>query len=55
MSCVAVQIEITIEAFENKEIVLMLGNENDIINAKNTAYKYSKVSKCVEELNNVKR
>jgi len=55
MSCVAMQIEVEIEPFENKEIVLVLGSEDNIINAKNTAYKYSKISNCIEELNNVKK
>ena len=55
MSCIAIQLEVNLDEFESKEIVLILGSEDSIINSKNTAYKYSKVSKCIEELNNVKR
>ena len=54
-SCIAFEIEIELEAYENKEIVLFLGEEDDILNAKDMAYKYSKISNVKEEFNNVKR
>ena len=54
-SCIAFEIEIELEAYENKEIVLFLGEEDDILNAKDMAYKYSKISNAKEEFNNVKR
>ncbi len=54
-SCIALEIEIDLEAYENREIVLFLGEEDNLLNAKDMAYKYSKISNCREELNNVKR
>ena len=44
-----------LEPFESKEIVLSLGEENNMLNAKDMAYKYSKISNAKEELNRVKR
>lgn len=54
-SCIAMELEIELEPYENKEIILALGEEENILDAKNTAYKYSKVSNCRAELNEVKR
>ncbi len=54
-SCIALEIEIDLEAYENREVVLFLGEEDNLLNAKDLAYKYSKISNCREELNNVKR
>ncbi len=44
-----------LEPFESKEIVLSLGEENNMLNAKDMAYKYSKISNAKEELNRAKR
>ncbi len=54
-SCIALEIELELEAYENREIVLFLGEEDNLLDAKNMAYKYSKISNAREELNNVKR
>lgn len=54
-SCIAMEIEVELEAYENKEIVLLLGEEENLLDAKDRAYKYSKVSNCKQELNEVKR
>lgn len=54
-SCIAMELEVELEAYENKEIVLLLGEEENLIDVKNMAYKYSKVSNCRTELNEVKR
>lgn len=53
-SCIAFEIEIELESFENKEIVLQFGEEDNLLDVKNIAYKYSKISNCVQELNKVK-
>ena len=54
-SCIAMEIEIELEAYENKEVVLLLGEEGNLLDAKNMAYKYSKISNCKTELNEVKQ
>ena len=54
-SCIAIQIELEIEAMSSKELVLILGAEENITDLKNMAYKYEKVSNCKQELENVKR
>ena len=55
-SCIALELELELEEYENKDIILILGSEeNDILEIKNKAYKYSKMSNCVEELNKTKR
>ena len=53
-SCIAIQLEIELESFESKEIMIMLGatDENDF---RETAYKYKKLQNCYAELEKVKR
>ena len=53
-SCVCIQIDIELESFESKDIILQFGEENTLIEERNTAYKYSKISNCIKELNEVK-
>ena len=53
-SCIAVELEINLEAYENRELILFLGEEDNLLNAKDMAYKYSKISNAREELNSVK-
>ena len=53
-SCAAIEIEVELESFEEKELVLEFGEEENILDVKNLSYKYSKVSNCKQELNNVK-
>ena len=53
-ACIAFEIEIELESFENKEISIILGAEEEIIDCKNIAYKYQKISNCKQELTQVK-
>ena len=53
-SCIAIEIEIELESFEDKEIILQFGEEETLLDAKDVAYKYSKISNCIQELNKVK-
>lgn len=53
-SCVAIELEIELESFEEKEIVLQFGEEKSMLDAKDLSYKYSKVSNCKQELNTLK-
>ena len=53
-ACIAYEIEIELESFANKEISIILGADENIIDCKNIAYKYSKISNCKEELEKVK-
>ena len=53
-SCIAIELEIELESFEEKEIVLQFGEEDSLLDAKDLSYKYSKVSNCIQELNNIK-
>lgn len=52
--CMAYEIEINLESFENKEISLILGAEEDEMDCKNIAYKYQKLANCKQELNIIK-
>ena len=54
-SCIAIQIDIELESFETKEIILSLGEEDKKIDAENLAYKYSKINNVRDELENVKK
>lgn len=51
--CVAIQIEVELKAFEDKEIVFVLGG--DKTKAQDLAYKYTVTQKSKEELENTKR
>ncbi len=53
-ACVAYEIEIELESFENKEISIILGAEEDKMDCKNIAYKYQKIANCKQELNTIK-
>ena len=53
-SCAAIEISLELKPFETKEIILNFGSENSILDVKNMAYKYSKISNCKEELKKVK-
>ena len=53
--CVALEIEIELESMSDKEIVLEMGAEENIIDIKNLAYKYSKISTCKFEFESTKR
>ena len=53
-ACIALEIEVEIESFSNKEISFILGAEENIMDCKNISYKYSKLQNCRQELENVK-
>ena len=48
------EIEIELESFENREISIILGAEEDSIDCKNMAYKYQKIANCKQELEKIK-
>lgn len=52
--CIAYEIEIELENFQEKEISLILGADEEQIDCKNIAYKYQKVLNCKQELDKVK-
>lgn len=49
-SCIAYEVEVEIESFSEKEISILLGTEENKIDVKNMAYKYSKIQNCKQEL-----
>lgn len=53
--CLAYEIEVELESFANKEISLILGADEEIIDCKNVAYKYRKIQNCKQELDIVKK
>ena len=53
--CMAVEIEVEIDSMSEKEFVLCLGADENIIDIKNVAYKYSKITNCIQELEAVKK
>ena len=53
-SCMAIEMEVEIESFSDKKISIIMGADDNIINAKDVAYKYSKVQNCNIELGKVK-
>ena len=53
-ACIAYEIEVELDSFSEKEISILIGAEENILDSKNMAYKYSKIQNCKEELNNVK-
>ena len=53
-SCIAIEIEVEIESFSNKKVSLILGAEEGLMEAKDVAYKYSKIQNCNDELSRVK-
>ena len=53
-SCIAIELEVQIDSFSDKKISIILGAEDNIMNAKDVAYKYFKIQNCNMELNNVK-
>ncbi len=53
-SCIAYEIEVEIESFGQKEIAMVLGAEENILDSKNISYKYSKIQNCKQELEHIK-
>ncbi len=54
LSAIAYELELEIESFGEKEISILLGAEENILDSKNMAYKYSKIQNCKQELELVK-
>jgi cyclic beta-1,2-glucan synthetase len=52
---IALEIEIELEALESKDISIVLGTGETIIECKDLAYKYSDLNNCSREYRNVKR
>ena len=52
--CIAYEIEVEIESFSEKEISIILGAEDNLIDSKNISYKYNKITNCKQELNTIK-
>ena len=53
-SCMAIELEVEVESFSDKKISIILGADENLIHAKDVAYKYSKVQNCNIELGKVK-
>ena len=53
-SCAAIEINVEIESFSEKELSLILGATETEIDAKDLAYKFSKIYNCNQELKNIK-
>ena len=53
-NCICYEIEVELESFGTKEISIILGAEDNVVDAKNVAYKYSKIQNCKQELQLVK-
>lgn len=51
---IAYQIDIELNPFENKEVIFILGVENNILDCQDKAYKYTKISNVEEELKKAK-
>lgn len=52
--CIAIQINVTLEAYENKEISLVFGNENEIEEIKRKVEKYASLQTCKQELSDTR-
>lgn len=53
-SCIAYEVEIELESYASQEISIVLGAEESLMDCKNTAYKFSKITNCKQELNRCK-
>ena len=53
-ACIAYEVEIELENFQEKEISIILGANEEVIDCKNTAYKYQKILNCKQELEKIK-
>ncbi len=53
-SCIAIELEVEIESFSDKKISIILGADNNLMNAKDISYKYSKVQNCNIELGKIR-
>ena len=53
-SCIAYEVEIELESYASQEISIVLGAEESLMDCKNTAYKFSKITNCKQELTRCK-
>ena len=53
-SCIAIEINVDLDAYSDKTISFALGEEENLIDAKNISYKYSNIANCKEELKDTK-
>jgi len=51
----AIQIEIELEAFESKDISILLGIEKNELDCQDRSYKYCKIGNCINELEEVQK
>jgi cyclic beta-1,2-glucan synthetase len=54
-SCIAIEMEVELKAFEDKEIVLLLGAEEDNVKMQEVAYKYTILDNVKTELEKTKQ
>lgn len=54
-SIAVIQIEIELEAFERKQMTLLLGTEKTLLDCQDKAYQYTKIEKVERELEEVKK
>ena len=54
-SCIAIQIKVELEAYESKEIALVLGQEQEVQTIRQTRNKYCNIENCKNELEEVKQ
>ena len=54
MPCIAIKVELEIKPFETKELSINLGQEDNILDVKERAYKYGNILSCKEELKKTK-
>ena len=52
---IAIEIRISLEAFEEKNIIIILGADENSLNIKDTAYKYTNINNAINEYENTKR
>ena len=52
---IAIEFNVELEALKSKEIVLVLGAEDDLIKCQDTAYKYCNLANAKSEYDNVKK
>ncbi len=51
----AIQMEVELEAFESKDISILLGAEKEQIACEDIAYKYGRIGNCINELDSVQK
>ncbi len=52
---IAIELKIDLEAFENKDIVITLGADENALNLQDVAYKYTNVNNAISEYENTKK